>query len=123
MQYVRRVDFAAIDKSRADERVTQGLLDHTSGATTCTINCTKTPAGGGSPAGMHVRDVDQIFDILRGMMNIEIDGKQHECGPGSLIVFAAGVRHRNWNGGSEPTVQLAFNTPLPDPSQPFAKSV
>ena len=123
MEYVRQVDFAAIDKSGADERLTQRLLDHASGAKTCTINCIKTPAGGGSPAGMHVHEVDQIFYILRGTMSIEIEDKQYECGPGSLIVFPTGVRHRNWNGGSEPTVHLAFNTPLPDPGKPFAKSV
>ena len=123
MEYVRQVDFAAIDKSGADERLTQSLLDYDSGAKTCTINCIKTPAGGGSPAGMHVHDVDQIFYILRGTMSIEIEGRQYECGPDSLIVFPAGVRHRNWNGSSEPTVHLAFNTPLPDPGKPFAKSV
>ena len=123
MEYVHTVDFAAIDKSGADERVTQILFDHTSGAKTCSINCIKTPAGGGSPAGMHVHAVDQIFYILSGTMSIEIEGKQHDCSPGSLIVFPAGVRHRNWNGSRKPTVHLAFNTPLPDPNVPFAESV
>ena len=37
--------------------------------------------------------------------------------------FPAGVPHRNWNGGREPTVHLAFNTALPDPTSPFARSV
>lgn len=123
MEYVRKVNFSAIDLSAADERLTQVLLDHTSGAKTCTINCIKTPAGGGSPAGMHVHDVDQIFYILRGTMSIEIEGRQYDCGPGSLVFFPTGVRHRNWNGGSEPIVHLAFNTPLPDPAKPFARSV
>ena len=123
MEYVRRIDFAAIEKSGADERLTQILLDHTSGGKNCAIHCIKTPAGGGSPAGMHVHDVDQIFYILRGTMSVEIDGKRYDCSPGSLIVFPAGVRHRNWNEGSEPTLHLAFNTPMPDPSVPFAKSV
>ena len=123
MEYVRTVDFTAIEKSGVDERLTQNLFDHTSGAKTCTISCIKTPAGGGSPAGMHFHDVDQIFYILSGTMSIEIEGKQCDCSSGSLIVFPAGVRHRNWNGSSEPTVHLAFNTPLPDPSIPFAKSV
>ena len=123
MEYVRKVDFAAIAKSGANERLTQILFDHTSGAKTCSIFCIKTPAGGGSPAGMHVHAVDQIFYILSGTMSIEIEGKQYNCSSGSLIIFPAGVPHRNWNGGSEPTVHLAFNTPLPDPNVPFAKSV
>jgi mannose-6-phosphate isomerase-like protein (cupin superfamily) len=123
MEYVRTVDFAAIDRSGVDERVTQALLDRASGAKSCTINCIKTPPGGGSPAGLHVHDVDQVFYILRGTMGIEIEGRQYDCGPGSLIVFPAGVPHRNWNGGGEPTVHLAFNTPLPDPALPFARSV
>ena len=123
MEYVRTVDFAAIEKSGVDERLTQNLFDHTSGAKTCTISCIKTPAGGGSPAGMHFHDIDQIFYILSGTMSIEIEGKQYDCSPGSLIVFPAGVRHRNWNGSNEPTVHLAFNTPLPDPSVPFAKTL
>lgn len=123
MEYIRTVDFAAIDKSGKDEHLIQKLLDHTSGARNCTINCVKTPAGGGSPANMHVHDVDQIFYILSGTMNIEIEGKRYDCAPGSLIVLPAGVRHRNWNSSGERIIHLAFNTPLPDPDLPFAKSV
>ena len=123
MEYVRKVDFAAIDTGSDDERLTQELFDHTSGARNCTIPCIKTPAGGGSPGGMHIHAVDQIFYVLRGTMRIEIEGKQHDCGPGSLIIFPAGVPHRNWNNGSAPTVHLAFNTPLPDPDLPFFQSV
>jgi len=123
MEYVRKVDFAALEQGGADRQMTQKLLDHASGAKTCTVNCISTPAGGGSPAGLHVHDVDQIFYILRGTMNVEIEGRRYDCPPGTLVVFPAGVRHRNWNGGDEPTVHLAFNTPLPDPGVPFAKSV
>lgn len=123
MEYIRRVDFAAIEKSAADQQLTQRLFDHTSGATNCTINCIKTPPGGGSPAGMHIHAVDQIFYVLTGTMSVEIEGETYDCPPGSLIVFPAGTRHRNWNGGAGDTVHLAFNTPLPDPDLPFAKSV
>jgi len=56
-------------------------------------------------------------------MGIEIEGKQYDCPPGSLIVFPAGVRHRNWNDSSGPIVHPAFNTSLPDPNVPFAGSV
>ena len=123
MEYVRKVDFAAIENSGADERLVQKLFDHTSGAENCSVNCIKTPAGGGSPAGMHIHAVDQIFYILKGTMSIEIEGRPYDCGPGSLIIFPAGVPHRNWNSGGEPTVHLAFNTPLPDPDAPFARSI
>jgi mannose-6-phosphate isomerase-like protein (cupin superfamily) len=123
MEYVRTVDAAALAKAGPDERVSQWLLDHTSGGQHCSINWIKTPAGGGSPAGMHTHVVDQIFYILSGTMSLEIEGRQYEAGPGSLVVFPAGVPHRNWNGGSEPTVHLAINAPLPDPNVPFAHPV
>ena len=123
MEYVRTIDFAAIDKSDAGKRLEQNLFDQTSGAKHCTIKCIKTPSGGGSPAGKHTHDVDQIFYILSGTMSIEIEDKQYDCGPGSLIVFPTGIPHRNWNAGSEPIVHSAFNTPLPDPDVPFAKSI
>ena len=123
MDYVRKVDEAALEAAGPDERFSQWLLDHTSGSTHCSINWIKTPAGGGSPAGMHTHVVDQIFYILAGTMNLEIEGKTYEAGPGSLVVFPAGVPHRNWNGGTQPTVHLAFNTPMPDPNEPFARSV
>jgi len=123
MNYVRAVDFAAIDRTDPGERFTQTLFDYTSGAKTCMIQCIKTPPGGGSPAGLHTHQVDQIFYILRGTMNIEIKGKEYEVGPGKLVIFPAGVPHRNWNGSSGPTLHLVFNTPMPDPNVPFATSV
>ena len=123
MEYVRKVDAATVAAAGPNERVSQWLLDHTSGGKHCSINWIKTPAGGGSPAGMHTHVVDQIFYILEGTMNLEIEGKEYQAEPGSLVVFPAGVPHRNWNGGSQPTVHLAFNAPLPDPAVPFATPV
>ena len=123
MEYVRHVDQTAMNAAAPNERYSQWLLDHTSGSQHCSINYIKTPAGGGSPAGMHTHVVDQIFYILAGTMSLEIEGKEYQAGPGSLVVFPAGVPHRNWNGGSEPTIHLAVNTPLPDPKVPFATSV
>ena len=121
MEYVRKVDFARLNAS--DERFSQALLDHQSGGQHCSINCIKTPPGGGSPAGLHTHVVDQIFYILAGTMNIQVEDQEYEAPTGSLVVFPAGVPHRNWNGGTEPTVHLAINAPLPDPNVPFAKSV
>jgi len=123
MDYVRKVDFAAAAAAGPNERITQVMLDHMSGGKHCSINWIKTPAGGGSPAGMHTHVVDQIFYILEGNMNLEIEGKEYLAGPGSLVFFPAGVPHRNWNGGNAPTVHLAFNAPMPDPAVPFATPV
>ena len=121
MDYVRKVDFAALEASK--ERFTQSLLDAGSAITSCTINCIKTPAGEGSPAGLHTHAVDQAFYVMSGTMGIEIEGKEYDAGPGTLVVFPAGVPHRNWNAGSEPTVHLALQVPAPDPGIAFAKSV
>ena len=121
MQYVRPVDFASLNA--ASERFTQRLLDHDNGGATCSIHCIKTPAGAGSPAGLHTHAVDQAFYVLSGTMGIEIEGQEYQVGPGTLVVFPKNVPHRNWNAGAEPTVHLAINTPLPDPSIPFAKTV
>ena len=64
MEYVRKVDEAAVAAAAPNERFQQWLLDHTSGGKHCSINWIRTPAGGGSPAGMHTHVVDQIFYIL-----------------------------------------------------------
>jgi len=123
MEYIRQVDQGALAAAAPGERFAQWLLDHNSGAQHCSINYIRTPAGMGSPAGTHTHVVDQIFYILSGTMSLEIDDTPYEAGPGTLVFFPAGVPHRNWNGGQEPTVHLAFNVPLPDPSLPFAISV
>jgi mannose-6-phosphate isomerase-like protein (cupin superfamily) len=121
VEYLRTVDFAHL--SAVDDRVVQRLLDHDSGATSCSVNCVKTPPGDGSPAGMHTHAVDQLFYILSGTMNLEIADRSYTAGPGTLVVFPAGVPHRSWNGGREATIHLAFNSPLPAQDEPFARPV
>jgi len=121
LEYLRKVDLSRFAASEG--RVTQSLLDHDSGATSCSVTCIKTPPGDGSPAGMHTHDVDQVFYILSGTMRLEIANHAYSAGPGTLVVFPAGVPHRNWNDGDEATIHLAFNSPLPSPDEPFARSV
>ena len=121
MEYVRKVDFAQL--AAGNERVVQSLLDRDSGATSCSVNCIKTPPGEGSPAGMHTHVVDQLFYILSGRMSLEIAGESYFAEPGTLVVFPAGVPHRNWNGGTEATIHLAVSAPLPEPGKPFARPV
>jgi mannose-6-phosphate isomerase-like protein (cupin superfamily) len=117
MEFLRKVDFDRL--AATSERVSQTLIGRDSGASSCSVNCIKTPPGEGSPAGLHKHTVDQLFYILSGTMSLEIEGKRYEAGPGTLVVFPAGIPHRNWNGGSEVTVHLAINSPLPDPPYPL----
>jgi mannose-6-phosphate isomerase-like protein (cupin superfamily) len=121
LEYLRKLDLAELEA--ADDRVVRVLLDRDSGATSCNVTCTKTPPGDGSPAGLHTHVVDQMFYILSGTMSLEIAGRPYTAGPGTLVVFPAGTPHRNWNGGTEATVHLAFNSPLPSPDEPFARPV
>jgi quercetin dioxygenase-like cupin family protein len=121
MENIRTVDFAALRASA--DRHTQRLLDRASGGTSCQISCIKTPPRSGSPEGLHTHDVDQIFYVLEGTMSIEVAGKTSEAGPGSLIVFPAGVPHRNWNAGHEATVHLSIAAPMPAEGTPFAKPI
>lgn len=120
MEYVQTVDFKALTAS--SERWSQELL--ADGITdSCSIKIVKTPAGDGSPAGLHTHEVDQIFYVLSGTMNIEIHGTTYVADPGTLVVFPAGVPHRNWNSGEEATTHLSIVVP-PAPSDiPFATPV
>ena len=114
---------AALKSQSSGERFTQDLIDARSGGTNVMVRYVITPPEGGSPAGLHIHDFEQLFYILDGIMNIEIDGRQFEAKPGDLVVFRQGVPHRNWNGGKSETVHLAINSPLPDPDRPIATSV
>jgi mannose-6-phosphate isomerase-like protein (cupin superfamily) len=122
-EFVRPVDVARLRSSADNARFVQHLLDQASGAVTCSVSVIRTPPGGGSPAGLHVHDVDQIYFVLSGTMSVEVAGRTMSAGPNTLVVFPAGVPHRNWNDGDEPTTHVAFNVPLPNPEVPFARPV
>src|SRR5258706_70676 len=100
MENIRSVDFAALRASA--ERHTQRLLDRASGATSCQITVVKTPPASGSPEGLHTHEVDQIFYVLEGTMSIEVQGATREAGPGSLVVFPAGLARRRSTPSAAP---------------------
>jgi quercetin dioxygenase-like cupin family protein len=117
---LRVVDHTARIAKGLENRYEQDLIDALSGGTNTMVRYVETPPGSGSPAGQHVHLFDQLFYIISGTMNIDIDGDVFEAGPGSLVVFYQGVPHRNWNEGSESTIHLAINSPLPDPNEPIS---
>jgi mannose-6-phosphate isomerase-like protein (cupin superfamily) len=118
MEYVR-----SLSRDGSSERSEQGLFGEGTGATHCDARWISTPPGGGSPAGLHTHEFDQIFLVLSGTMSIEIAEDRMRAGPDTIVLFPAGVPHRNWNPGTEPTVHVAINAPLPAPGAPFAQPV
>jgi quercetin dioxygenase-like cupin family protein len=110
-EYVRPVDLPELAEG---ERFSKRLIDATSGGRQADVRYIVTPPGGGSPRGMHTHAWEQLFYLLEGVMSIEVDGQRHEVGPGNLIVFPAGMPHRNWNQTDHNTVHLAINAPLPE---------
>jgi quercetin dioxygenase-like cupin family protein len=106
-EFVRRVDVDRLAALPAGERFSRKLIE---GSTT--VSYIRTPPGGGSPRGAHTHEFEQLFYLLAGRMAIEVAGERTDVEPGSLIVFPAGVAHRNWNEGDEPTVHIAINTPV-----------
>src|SRR4029077_17483314 len=62
MEFVRKVDFDRL--AATSERVSQTLIGRDSGASSCSVNCIKTPPDEGSPAGLHKHMVDQLFYVL-----------------------------------------------------------
>jgi quercetin dioxygenase-like cupin family protein len=112
-EYVRTVDFDSLHAAAIDQRWQQKLLDRPSGGEVVGVVLIRTPAGGGSPEGLHTHSHDQVFYVLEGQMSVEIDGKFFEVPPGSVVVFPKGVPHRNWTTNDEPTLHLAINVPAP----------
>jgi quercetin dioxygenase-like cupin family protein len=122
--YLRRTDQAAFDALAADQRYSQKLLNRASGADAVAVSLIRTPSGQGSPEGLHTHDFEQVFYVLSGDMNVEVDGLVFQAPAGSLVRFPKGVPHRNWNDddGSD-TLHLAINTPAPAAGVPAAKPV
>jgi quercetin dioxygenase-like cupin family protein len=120
----RMMDTATFAALAPDQRYSQKLLSRASGGDRVAVSLIRTPGGKGSPEGLHTHDFEQVFYVLSGTMNVEIDGEVFRAGPGSLVRFPEGVPHRNWNDpGAEDTLHLAINVPAPEPGQPAAKPV
>jgi quercetin dioxygenase-like cupin family protein len=118
--YLRVVDAAAIAALNADERLSQPLVGRRTGTESCSINHVCTPPGGGSPAGVHVHEVDQLVYVLDGTMEFDIDGHDVVANRGSLVVIPAGAVHRHWNAGTERSMHLVINAPAPDLDRPLS---
>jgi quercetin dioxygenase-like cupin family protein len=121
--YLRKVDTAAIAALGVGERLSQPLAGRQAGTESCSVHHVCTPPGGGSPAGVHVHDVDQLVYILDGTMEFDLNGVDFTGGAGDLVVIPAGVVHRHWNVGEERSLHLVINAPAPDLDKPLSRPV
>lgn len=123
-EFVRQVSATLLDGHTVDTRIAERLISADTGATTCTVNYVHTPPGRGSPEGMHVHSVDQLYYVLAGTMRIQIEGATSRVStPGVSSSSREGVAHRNWNAGTEATVHLAIASPVADPGERFTRRV
>jgi quercetin dioxygenase-like cupin family protein len=110
---LKSVNFGAIDAVDPDVRMSINVIDEDSGTKQTSIHYIRTPAGSGSPKGMHSHPWEQTFYLLAGTMTVEIDGEPEpfEMQPGDVVVFPTNVLHRNYNLGDTETIHLSINTP------------
>jgi quercetin dioxygenase-like cupin family protein len=110
---LKSVNFGVIEAVGPDVRMSINVVDEDSGTKQTSIHYIRTPAGSGSPKGMHSHPWEQTFYLLAGAMTVEIEGEPEpfEMEPGDVVVFPAGVMHRNYNLGAVETIHLSINTP------------
>jgi quercetin dioxygenase-like cupin family protein len=110
---LKSVNFPALEAVEPDVRMSINVIDEDSGTQQTSIHYIRTPAGSGSPKGMHSHPWEQTFYLLAGTMTVEIDGEPEpiEMEVGDFVVFPVGVLHRNYNLGDTETIHLSINTP------------
>lgn len=117
-KYIRPIDFETFNAKAG--RFNQRLLDRSnSRIMSCAVNYVRNPPFGGTPGGEHVHDYDQFMFLISGKMMVSIAGETHEVGPGTLMIYPAGVPHHFWNLDEE-TIHIAIMAPAPDPEKPRA---
>jgi mannose-6-phosphate isomerase-like protein (cupin superfamily) len=106
------VNFPAMAEAGPDARMSINLIDEHHGTVRTGMHFIRTPAGAGSPAGMHNHTWEQMFYVIQGQLSVEIEGVDGiiEMEPGDVVVFPKGVMHKNWNAGGTETLHVSINT-------------
>ncbi len=104
MEYVRAVDF----KKFKDTFDYQVLADMES----CLIVCVRSPVGDAGPA-LHKHERDQLFYIVEGGLQMEMNGEKSHAPQGSLVFIPAGTPHRH----DSVTNELHIDILVPPPTR------
>ena len=74
----------------------------------------------GGPAGSHTHDLGhEVFLVLDGIAEFEIDGNKRQLGPGQMCVALAGQMHGVRAVGDRPTTMYLSVTPHVQPTHTF----
>ena len=74
----------------------------------------------GGPAGSHTHDLGhEVFLVLDGIAEFEIDGSKRQVGPGQMCVALAGQLHGVRAVGDRPTTMYLSVTPHVQPTHTF----
>lgn len=112
-EWIRPLDKDKLAATPPDERFLQRLIDRSTGAQSASLSIVRTPVGMGSSEGRHLHTFEQLFYVLEGTMQVEIDGETGVVEAGSLVVFPPETAHRNWNEGPVPTLHVQIASPAP----------
>jgi len=109
---LRSVNFGAIEAVGPDVRMSLNVIDEHTGTARTSVHYIRTPAGAGSPAGLHSHTWEQMFYLISGTLTVEIDGEPEpiQMLPGDVVVFPKNVLHKNYNPGEVESLHLSINT-------------
>lgn len=96
----------------------QSLVDRTGGAQAMRMNVLQVQPGSGSP-DWHIHAFTQMYVITEGEMTVDIGRRRQVAGPGTLVIFPAGVVHRNFNAGVSVERHVTFLVPEPGEGEIF----
>lgn len=115
MEYLRKVDFAAF----APDRFSWQVLAETE---RCIIVIVRQPANDKGPRrAPHYHLADQVFYMLEGGLDIELDGVKHHAERDSTIFIPAGTVHSH--AASEDELHLDIISPAPTRGMPLGRYV
>jgi mannose-6-phosphate isomerase-like protein (cupin superfamily) len=109
-----------IDDAEASEVIpgffAQDLVNRSLGSAHAAMRYARTqPTGPGT--GWHIHDVDQVYFITGGTLEVDVAGTHLTARRNDLVVLPAGVPHRNWNPGPGQETHVVLFLPEPPAGQ------
>lgn len=86
-------------------------VDDALGATTQSISVIEFAPGEAGPLSYHDDPVEELYVVLEGTLEIELDGETFQADAGSTALITPGVEHRPRNTSDEPAVLLVVQAP------------